>query len=84
MFCVKGFAAGNNVTPSSGSAAAAIVASNIAASIAASKPAGHNAELQTSAIEELRKEDWINATGSGLIAGVGPHFPLWIKVPSII
>ena len=80
MFCVKGFAAGNNVTPSSGSAAAAIVANNIAAS----KPAEHNAELPTSAIEELRKEDWINATGNGLIAGVGPHFPLWIKVPSII
>jgi hypothetical protein len=39
MFSVKGFAVGKNVTPFSGSAGVAIVASNIAASIAVPKHA---------------------------------------------
>jgi hypothetical protein len=64
MFSVKGFAAGKNVTPSSGSAAAAIMASNIAVSIAAPKRAVSSVELQTSATEKLWKESWINATDS--------------------
>ena len=81
MFCAKGFADGNNVTPFSGSVAAAIMANNIAASTAAPKPVESSVELQTSAIEKPWKEDLINATGSEPIAGVGPHFPLWIKVP---
>jgi len=84
MFSVKGFAAGKNVTPSSGSAAAAIMASNIAVSIAAPKPAVSNVELRTSATERLWKESWINATGSEPIAGGGQRFPLWIKVPQSI
>ena len=54
--------------------------SNIAASIAGSKHAASSVDLQTSAIVKLRKEDWTNATGSGLIASVELHFPLWIKV----
>ena len=81
MFSVKGFAVGKNVTPSSGSAAAAIMANNIAASIAAPKHAVSSVDLQTSAIVKLWKEDWINATGSEPIAIVELHFPLWIKVP---
>ncbi len=81
LFSVKGFAAGKNVTPSSGSAAAVIMASNIAAGIAALKPAESSVELRTSATEKPGKADWINETGSEPIAGVVPHFPLWIKVP---
>jgi len=81
MFSVKGFAAGRNAMPSSGFAAAAIMASSIAAIVAAPKHAVSSVELQISATEKLWKEGWINATGRGLIAGVGPHFPLWIKVP---
>ena len=81
MFSAKGFAVGTNVTRFSGSAAAAITANNIAVSVAAPKPAESSAELQTSAIEKPWKEDLINVTGSEPIAGVGPHFPLWIKVP---
>jgi hypothetical protein len=81
MFSGKEFAVGTNVTRFSGSAAAAITASNIAATVAAPKPAESSGELQTSAIEKPRKENSINATGSEPIAGVGPHFPLWIKVP---
>jgi hypothetical protein len=81
MFSAKGFAVGSNVMRFSGSAAAAITANNIAASIAAPKPAESSVELQTSAIEKLWKEDLINVTGSEPIACVGPHFPLWIKVP---
>ena len=84
MFSVKGFAAGKNVTPSSGSAAAAIMASNIAVSIAAPKLAVSSVELQTSATEKLWKESWINATGSEHIASGAQHFPLWIKVPPSI
>ena len=81
MFSVKGFAVGENVTPSSGFAAAAIMASNIAASIAGPKHAVGSVDLQTSATERLLKEDWTNATDSEPIASVGRHFPLWIKVP---
>ena len=81
MFSVKGFAVGKNVTPSSGSAAIAIMANNIAASIAAPKHAESSVDLQTSVIERLWKEDWTNATDSALIAIVELHFPLWIKVP---
>jgi len=81
MFSVKSLAAGKSATPSSGSAAAAIMASNIAASVAGPKHAASSVELQTSAIVKLRKEDWTNATGSEPIAGVEQHFPLWIKVP---
>ncbi len=81
MFSVKGFAAGKNVALSSGSAAAAIMASNIAVSIAAPKPAVSSVELQTSATEKLWKESWINATDSERIASGAQHFPLWIKVP---
>ena len=81
MFYVKGFAAGKNVTPSFGSAAAAIMASSIAVSIAALNPAVSSVELQTSATEKLWKEDLINATGSALIDSAAPRFPLWIKVP---
>jgi hypothetical protein len=84
MFCAKGFAAGNNVTPFSGSVAAAIMANNIAASTAAPKPVESSVELQTSATEKLWKEDWTNATGNEPIASVAPHFPLWIKVPGTI
>ena len=84
MFSVKGFAAGTNVTLSSGSAAAAIMASNIAVSIAAPKPAMNSVELQTSVIEKLWKEDLINAIDSEHIASGVPHFPLWIKVPRSI
>jgi len=84
MFSVKGFAAGKNVTPSSGSAAAAIMASSIAVSVAAPKPAVSSVELQTSATERLLKENWINATDSELIASGVQHFPLWIKVPRSI
>jgi hypothetical protein len=84
MFSAKGFVVGTNVTRSSGSAAAAITANSIAATIAATKPAEHSVELQTFATERLRKEDWINGTDSERIVGGGPHFPLWIKVPSII
>ena len=83
MFSVKGFAAGKNVTPYSGSAAAAIMASNIAASIAAPKRAVSSVELQTSATEKLRKEDLINETDNEPIAGGVQHFPLWIKVPRV-
>lgn len=81
MFSVKGFAAGKNVMPSFGSAAAVIMASNIAASIAAPKRAVSSVGLQTSATEKLWKEDWINETDSERIAGGAQHFPLWIKVP---
>jgi hypothetical protein len=81
MFSVKGFAVGKNVTPYFGSAAAVIMASNIAVSIAAPKPAVSSVELQTSATERLWKEGLINVTDSELIASVVPHFPLWIKVP---
>jgi hypothetical protein len=81
MFSVKGFAAGKNVTPYSGSAVTAIMASNIAVSIAAPKPAASNVGPQTSATEKLWKEDWINATDSERIADGAQRFPLWIKVP---
>ncbi len=81
MFSVKGFAAGKDVTPSSGSAAAAIMANNIAVSIAAPKPAVSSVELRTSATERLWKEGLINATDRERIVGVEQHFPLWIKVP---
>jgi hypothetical protein len=81
MFSAKGFAVGKNVTPYSGSAAAAIMASNIVASIAAPKRAVSNVGPQTSATEKLWKEDLINATGNERIAGGVQHFPLWIKVP---
>jgi hypothetical protein len=81
MFSVKGFAAGKNVTPSSGSAGAAIMANSIAVSIAAPKPAVSSVELQTFATEKLWKEGSINETDSELIASVVQHFPLWIKVP---
>ena len=81
MFSAKGFAAGTNVTRFSGSAAAAITANSIAATVAAPKPAASSVGLQTSVIEELRKEDSINETGSEPIADVAPHVPLWIKVP---
>ena len=84
MFSVKGFAVGKNATPSSGSAAAAIMVSNIAVSIAAPKPAVSSVELQTAATERLWKEGWINATDSELIASVVQHFSLWIKVPPSI
>ena len=84
MFSVKGFAAGKNVTLSSGSAAAAIMASSIAASVAAPKPAVSSAELRTFATGKLLKESWINATDSELIASGVQHFPLWIKVPQSI
>lgn len=57
MFSAKGFAIGTNVTRFSGFAAAAITAGNIAVSVAAPKPAEISVELQTSAIERLRKED---------------------------
>jgi hypothetical protein len=81
MFSAKGFAVGKNVTPYSGSAAAAIMASNIAASIAAPKRAANSDEPQTSATEKLWKEDLINETDSERIADGAQHFPLWIKVP---
>jgi hypothetical protein len=81
MFCAKGFADGKDVTPYSGSVAAAIVASNIVASIAAPKRAASNDEPQTSATEKLRRENLINATGNERIAGGEQNFPLWIKVP---
>jgi hypothetical protein len=81
MFSAKGFAVGTNVTRFSGYAAAAITDNNIAVSVVAAKPAESSVERQTSAIEKLWKEDLINATGSEPIAGVEPHFPLWIKVP---
>jgi hypothetical protein len=84
MFSVKGFAIGKNVTPSSGSAATAIMASNIAVSIAAAKPAVSSVGLQISDTERLWKESWINATDSELIASGVQHFPLWIKVPQSI
>ena len=81
MFSAKGFAAGTDATPYSGSAAAAIMVSNIVASIAAPKRDVSNEELQTSAIEKLLREDLISATGNERIAGGEQHFPLWIKVP---
>jgi len=81
MFSDKGFAAGMDVTLYSGFAAVAIVASNIAASIAAPKRAASSDESQTSATEKLWKEDLINATDSERIAGGAQNFPLWIKVP---
>jgi hypothetical protein len=81
MFSAKGFAAGEDVTPYSGFAAVAIMASNTAANIAAPKRAVSSGEPQTSDTEGLRKEDLINATDSEPIAGDVPHFPLWIKVP---
>ena len=81
MFSAKGFATGKNVMPSFGSAAAAIVVSNTAVTVAALKRAASSVELQTSATERLRKEGWISATGSAPTAGVVPHFPLWIRVP---
>jgi hypothetical protein len=81
MFSAKGFAAGRDVTPYFGSAAAAIVASNIVASIAEAKRAVSSDELQTSATEKLWKECLINATDSERIAGGVQRFPLWIKVP---
>jgi hypothetical protein len=81
MFSAKGFAAGEDVTPYSGSAAAAIMGSNIAASIAAPKRAVSNVGPQTSATEKLWKEDLINETDSERIADGAQHFPLWIKVP---
>jgi hypothetical protein len=81
MLSAKGFAAGEDVTPYFGSAAAAITASNIVASIAAPKRAVSNVGPQTSATEKLRKGNLINATDSELTASVAPHFPLWIKVP---
>jgi hypothetical protein len=84
MFSVKRFAAGKNVTPSSGSAATAIMASNIAVSIAAPKPATNSVELQTSVIDKLWEEDLINATDSEHIVSGVLHFPLWIKVPRSI
>jgi hypothetical protein len=82
MFSVKGFAAGKNATPYSGSAAAAIMDSNIVASIAAPKRAVSSDELQTSATEKLWKEGWINATDSARIASGVQHFPLWIIPPA--
>lgn len=81
MLSAKGFASGMDVTPYSGSVAAAIVASNIVAIIAAPKRAASSDEPQISATEKLWKEDLINATGNELIAGDVQHFPLWIKVP---
>jgi len=81
MFCANGFAVGQDVTLYSGSAAAAIVASNIVAIIAAPKRDVSNDEPQTSATEKLRKEDLINATDNEHIADGVQHFPLWIKVP---
>jgi hypothetical protein len=53
MLSAKGFAAGMDVTPYSGSAAAAITDSNIVANIAAPKRAASSDELQTSATEKL-------------------------------
>jgi hypothetical protein len=81
MFSANGFAAGEDVTLYSGSAAAAIAASNIVAIIAAPKRAASSDEPQISATEKLWKEDLINATDSELIAGGVQYFPLWIKVP---
>lgn len=81
MLSAKGFAAGMDVTLYSGSAAAAIVASNIVAIIAAPKHAASSDEPQISATEKLWKEDLINATDSERIVGGVQHFPLWIKVP---
>jgi hypothetical protein len=52
MFSVKGFAVGKNVTLSSGSAAAVIMASNIAASGAALKPAAR----PFTTLEELNRQ----------------------------
>ena len=81
MFSAKGFAAGKDVTPYSGSAAAAITDSNIVAIIAAPKRAASSDGPQISATEKLRKDDSINGTGSEPIDGGVQHFPLWIKVP---
>jgi len=81
MFSVKGFAAGKNVTPSSGSAAAAIMASDIAVSIAAPKRVGSSVELQTIAIERPSKGGLIKGTASERIDSGWLQFPLWIKVP---
>ena len=74
MFYVKDFVVGINVTPSSGSAATAIMASNIAVSVAEPKHAVSSVDLQTSATEKLPKEDWTNATDSEPIASVELHF----------
>jgi hypothetical protein len=84
VFCVKGFAVGSNATLFSGSAAAAITASSIAASAAAPKRVGSSDARQTIVIEKPLKEGLINGIASGRIDSVWPHFPLWIKVPQTL
>jgi hypothetical protein len=84
MFSANGFAVGMNAMPFSGSAAAATMASNIAATAAAPKRVGSNVVLQTIVIEKPRKESSIKGIVSERIGSGSLHFPLWIKVPQTI
>jgi hypothetical protein len=81
MFSVKGFAVGKNVTPSSGSAAAVTMASNIVVSIAGAKHVVRNVELQTFATGRVRREGLTSVTGREPIDNGWLQFALWIKVP---
>jgi hypothetical protein len=69
------------VAPYFGSAAVAIVASNIAVTIAAAKRAGNSGALQTFVTERLWKEGLIRGTAKKPIGNGWLQFPLWIKVP---
>ena len=62
MFSAKGFAGGKDAAQSFGSVVAVIVGSDIAATIAAAKPAGSSVERPTVVTGRLRKEGWINGT----------------------
>jgi hypothetical protein len=81
MPSVKGFAGGGSAARYSGSAVDAIVAINIAATIAVTKRDESSVEPQTSVIGELLKGGLTNGTISGPTGNGWQHFPLWIKVP---
>jgi hypothetical protein len=82
MFFVKGFAAGADVDRYSGSVAAAIEASAIAAIIAAAKRGENSVARQTCVTEKVLKEGSISETVRKPTGNAIPQFPLWIKVPT--
>jgi hypothetical protein len=83
LFSVKGFVDGQGAGHYFAFAAAVIVGSNIAATIAAAKRAGRSVEQRTCAIGKLWKGDSINGIVSRPIGHGWLQFPLWIKVPTI-
>jgi hypothetical protein len=81
MFSDKGFAAGANVEPYSGSAAVVIVDNVTVVTDAGKKRVVNNSILPTSVTEKPWKQDWIKGIVSEPIVDAWRNVPLWIKVP---